>query len=188
MSLRRHHPSLAMLLIIGVGAQLAASALVFARDRSHMDHAYAHGGEGLIPTMPRQEVFGTIQEIVRMLEADPATDWSKVNIGALREHLIDMDEVTMRARASERVLNNGLEIAVTGRPAHSPQSNGWSPAYARADCSWLEHEEPGLAQRREACGDRKRSAPSHQDQGARVHGHHGARGAPPDASFDDGER
>jgi hypothetical protein len=76
MSLRRHYLSLAMLLIIGVGAQLAASALVFAQDRSHMDHAYAHGGEGLAPTMPGQEVFGTIQEIVRMLEADPTTDWS----------------------------------------------------------------------------------------------------------------
>jgi hypothetical protein len=33
-----------------------------------------------------------------MLEADPATDWAKANIGALREHLIDMDEITMRAR------------------------------------------------------------------------------------------
>ena len=64
--------------------------------------------------MPGQEVFGTIQEIVRILEADPATDWSKVNISTLREHLIDMDEVTMRAAATERALDNGIEIAVTG--------------------------------------------------------------------------
>ena len=64
--------------------------------------------------MPGQEAFGTIQEIVRILEADPATDWSKVNIGALREHLIDMDEVTMRARAVERALADGVEITVTG--------------------------------------------------------------------------
>ena len=49
-----------------------------------------------------------------MLEADPATDWSKVNISALREHLIDMDEVTLRAAAAERALDNGVEIAVTG--------------------------------------------------------------------------
>ena len=102
MSVRRHYLSLAMLLIIGAGALFAATALVFAQDRPHMDHAHLHGGEGLVPIMPGQEAFGTIQEIVRMLEADPATDWSKVNIGALREHLIDMDEVTMRARASER--------------------------------------------------------------------------------------
>jgi hypothetical protein len=73
------------------------------------------GGEATgQPVMPGQEVFGTIQEIVRMLEADPKTDWSKVNISALREHLIDMDEVTMRASATERSLDNGIEIAVTG--------------------------------------------------------------------------
>jgi hypothetical protein len=66
------------------------------------------------PVMPGQEAFGSIQEIVQMLEADPKTDWSKVNISALREHLIDMDEVTMRASATERALDNGIEIAVTG--------------------------------------------------------------------------
>jgi hypothetical protein len=66
------------------------------------------------PTMPGQEAFGTIQEVVRILDADPATDWSKVNISALREHLIDMDEVTMRATATQRTLDNGVEIAVTG--------------------------------------------------------------------------
>jgi len=32
----------------------------------------------------------------------------------LPEHLIDMDEVTMRAAAAERSLDNGVEIAVTG--------------------------------------------------------------------------
>ena len=74
-----------------------------------------HANGAAVPTMPGQEVFGTIQEIVQILEADPTTDWSKVNIAALREHLIDMDEVTMRAVASERMLSNGIEIAVTGQ-------------------------------------------------------------------------
>lgn len=66
------------------------------------------------PTMPGQEAFGTIQEVVQILEADPTTDWSKVNIAALREHLIDMNEVTLRAVATEQALENGVEIAVTG--------------------------------------------------------------------------
>jgi hypothetical protein len=66
------------------------------------------------PTMPGQDAFGTIQEVVQILEADPTTDWSKVNIGVLREHLIDMHEVTLRAVATERALENGVEIAVTG--------------------------------------------------------------------------
>lgn len=96
-------------------------------------------GAGGQPTMAGQEAFGTIQEIVRVLEADPKTDWSKVNIGALRDHLIDMNEVTLRASAIERPLDNGIEIAVTGEgrtldaikrmvPAHIHELNsmGWN--------------------------------------------------------------
>jgi hypothetical protein len=140
MCVHRHYLSLAVLLIIGAGTLFAASALVLAQDQSHMGHArLVLGGEGLVPTMPGQQAFGTIQEIVHMLEADPATDWSKVNIGALREHLIDMDEVTLRARASERTLENGVEIEVTGEGrtlaavrrmvtahAHELAALGWS--------------------------------------------------------------
>ena len=108
--------TLVLLLMTGTGAVLAATALVFAQDKPHMDHAqHMHGGETIDPTLPGQEAFGTIQEIVRILEADPATDWSKVNIAALREHLIDMDEVTMRANARERALDHGREITVTGQ-------------------------------------------------------------------------
>jgi len=105
-------------------------------------HRGMHGqqfGAGGVPTMPGQDAFGTIQEIVQMLENDPATDWSNVNIAALREHLIDMNEVTLRAAASERMLDNGIEIAVTGEgrtlaaikrmvPAHVHELReiGWS--------------------------------------------------------------
>ena len=140
MSVHRHSWNLALLLMVGTGAVFAASALVFAQDTAHIDHArHVHTGEATVPTMPGQQAFGTIQEIVQILEADPATDWSKVNVGALREHLIDMDEVTMRARASEQVLSNGVQITVTGEgrtlgavkrmvPAHAHElaALGWS--------------------------------------------------------------
>ena len=100
---------------VTASAVLVGSSLSRAENASHLDHAqHMSGGEAAVPTMPGQEVFGTIQEIVRMLEGDPSTDWSKVNITALREHLIDMDEVTMRAAATERALSNGIEITVTG--------------------------------------------------------------------------
>ena len=66
------------------------------------------------PSMAGQAAFSAIQEIVRLLEADPATDWTKVNIAALRDHLVDMDEVTMRATAVEKPIDGGLEIAVGG--------------------------------------------------------------------------
>ena len=66
------------------------------------------------PTMPGQDGFGAIQEIVQILEADPKTDWSKVDLEGLRQHLIDMNEVTLKADADAKPINGGLEIAVTG--------------------------------------------------------------------------
>ena len=91
------------------------------------------------PTMPGQDAFGAIQEVVQILEADPATDWSKVNIAALREHLIDMNEVTLHAAANQHIVDNSLVIEVTGEgrtlaaikrmvPAHVRvlQSMGWN--------------------------------------------------------------
>jgi hypothetical protein len=66
------------------------------------------------PTLPGQDAFGAIQEIVAILDADPNTDWSKVNIAALREHLIDMNEVTLHAAAVQTRLADGVDIAVTG--------------------------------------------------------------------------
>ncbi len=97
-------------------------------------------GEATQPTLPGQDAFGAIQEVVRLLEADPKTDWSKVDIAALREHLIDMNEVTLHAAADERRLDNGVEVSVTGEgrvldairrmvPAHAREvngMNGWS--------------------------------------------------------------
>jgi hypothetical protein len=118
--------------MIAVNVALAATAVVRAQDASHMDHAqHMHGGAPVAPTHPGQEAFGTIQEIVRILEADPNTDWSKVNIAALREHLIDMDEVAMRARASERALDNGIEIIVTGEGRTLAAIKRMVPAHAR---------------------------------------------------------
>ena len=67
-----------------------------------------------IPTLPGQDAFGAIQEIVTILEADPKTDWSKVDLEALRQHLIDMNEVTLKADAAGKAIEGGLEIAVTG--------------------------------------------------------------------------
>jgi hypothetical protein len=106
----------------------------------HGGGGHMHGQQsGAMPTSPGQDAFGAIQEVVQILEADPATDWSKVNITALREHLIDMNEVTLRANASERTLDNGIEIAVIGEgrtpaaikrmvPAHANElsMHGWN--------------------------------------------------------------
>jgi hypothetical protein len=96
------------------------------------------------PTLAGQDAFGAVQEIVRILEADPKTDWSKVSLEALRQHLIDMNEVTLRADAAATETDGGLRVAVTGSgrtlaaiqrmvPAHAAELNGlggWSATAA----------------------------------------------------------
>jgi hypothetical protein len=95
---------------------------------------------GAVPTLPGQDAFGAIQEVVRILEADPSTDWSKINLAALPAHLIDMNEVTLKAEVAERPVEGGLEMIVIGSgrtlaaiqrmvPAHAREIdglNGWS--------------------------------------------------------------
>ncbi len=66
-----------------------------------------------IPTLPGQDAFGAIQEIVRILEADPATGWSPVNLERLRQHLIDMNDVTLRSEVKSAVAPGGLAMDVT---------------------------------------------------------------------------
>ena len=83
------------------------------------------------PTMSGEAAFGTIQEIVRILEADPTTDWTKVNLAALREHLIDMSELTLRANATQRSLDNGIEITITGDGRTADAIKRMVPAHAR---------------------------------------------------------
>ena len=73
-----------------------------------------HDMSGPKPTSPGSSAFGTISEIVRMLDADPKTDWSKVNIEALRQHLIDMDLVLMTSTVKQRSVPGGVELEVTG--------------------------------------------------------------------------
>lgn len=87
-------------------------------DHATMDHA-AHAAmlracAGQLPTQPGQAAFGAISEIVGMLDADPTTNWEKVNIEALRQHLIDMDDVMMHAAVSPRNIPGGVELTVTG--------------------------------------------------------------------------
>jgi hypothetical protein len=70
-----------------------------------------------LPTAPGEAAFGAISEVVRLLKADPNTDWSKVHIEGLRQHLIDMDDVVMRAVVAQRDIPGGALVTVTARNA-----------------------------------------------------------------------
>ncbi len=137
------------------GAALLAAAGLAAAEQPVMAHdmhsAMDHGAgttmpaaPARLPTMPGQEVFGTIQEIVALLEADPKTDWSKVDIAALREHLIDMNEVALHAVARERAVGDTIEISVTGTGRTLAGIRRMVPAHARelARIGWKTRTEP----------------------------------------------
>jgi len=108
--------------------------------RQHQGMMGGHGAmhsAATTPTLPGQDAFGAIQEIVQILDADPKTDWSKVDLEGLRQHLIDMNEVTLKADAAPNPIEGGLEIAVTGSgrtlmaiqrmiPAWAQMANGLS--------------------------------------------------------------
>ncbi len=82
----------------------------------------AHGGHGAAvespaerATEPGQGAFAAIQEIVSILSEEPDTDWSKVDIDALRRHLVDMSNVTLHADVAASGIENGMRYVVRGR-------------------------------------------------------------------------
>lgn len=133
-------------------ALLASPGLAQAQDTSDRHGAAQHGqhmpgmsqadhrmdgdavGEGILEG--GQSAFAAIQEIVEQLMADPETDWSRVDIETLRQHLIDMDNVTMRAQVSVREIEGGARFEATSDddavtasiramvPAHAATMNG----------------------------------------------------------------
>ena len=99
----------------------------------HAQHMRAMDGMAAgAPAMPGQDAFGAIAEIVRLLDADPSTDWANVDIERLRQHLIDMNEVTLHAVADETSIDNGVEIIVTGEGRTADAIKRMVPAHARA--------------------------------------------------------
>ncbi len=66
------------------------------------------------PTAAGQDAFAAIAEVVRILDADPHTDWRQVDLERLRQHLIDMNEVVLRATVQAHLVPGGLAMEVTG--------------------------------------------------------------------------
>lgn len=80
---------------------------------------------------PGQSAFAAIAEIVAKLDADPETDWSMVDITALREHLRDMDIVTLNSKASANDIEGGIEFIITGDENTIPSIQRMVTAHAQ---------------------------------------------------------
>lgn len=108
--------------IAGAAAGIClAAGSALAQDHQHtpgMTHAagmdMAAAGATSLPREGGQAEFAAVGEIANMLQADPKTDWSKVDIDALRGHLIDMDNVMMLARVVTTPVPGGARFDISG--------------------------------------------------------------------------
>ena len=104
--------------IITRGAALAlfSATTVYAQDHQHTAGMVHPTGADSTATRPPagQAAFAAIADVVRQLEADPHTDWSRVNIERLRQHLLDMDAVVMRSRVTTTNVSGGAQFDVRG--------------------------------------------------------------------------
>jgi len=94
-------------------------------------------GNGL--TEPGQSAFAALSEVVQRLEADPATDWSAVELDALRAHLVDMDLVATGAQATVTKIAGGIRAVATGNGPVLGALRRMVPAHVvqlRQDHSW----------------------------------------------------
>ena len=119
--------ALLITLVVVLAAALVAHTVL--AQSPPMQHPPMHGGQmpmspgaihemhmrqAGVPHMPGQDAFGAIAEVVQILDADPKTDWSKVNLERLRQHLIDMNEVVLRAQVTQTPVPGGLAMDITG--------------------------------------------------------------------------
>jgi hypothetical protein len=157
-------------LVIAISTLISVGLIADEVDHDKMDHAkhmMQMGGEtkqAIIPTAatakfptkspaastssatPLKEagnaIFGTIQETIKMLDADPKTDWEKVDLEGLRQHLIDMENFTSGVdvlskknldkgaeiviRAKSEAAHHSLERALKAHPSMMESETGWT--------------------------------------------------------------
>jgi len=86
-----------------------------------------------------QSAFDLISQVVDQLEANPDTNWELVNIDALRQHLVDMNEVTMNAEVDSSHVDGGARYVVTGKGRTRDAIKRMVPTHAlqiQAELGW----------------------------------------------------
>lgn len=105
----------------------------------HSQHQSRRVSGGL--TESGTDMFATIQEVIQKLSADPNTDWSKVNLEALRQHLRDMFEFSYNVDViSQQPIEQGVKIRVkpvTARAEHAlDRVLGAHPVMLKMETGW----------------------------------------------------
>ncbi|WP_233270465.1 hypothetical protein [Chachezhania sediminis] len=107
----------------------------------HMDHtAHMSGTGSALPVEPGQGAFAALSEIVAMLSADPDTDWSRVDIDALRAHLVDMNRLVMDTYVRSEPVDGGLRMWIATDGPGGEAATRMVPAHGAilaAETGWV---------------------------------------------------
>lgn len=109
----------------------------------HSDTKHVHqSSKSSIPlTEAGNDAYGTLQEALQNLLADPKTDWSKVNMEALRQHLVDMNNFTVNIDINRQTpIKNGVEVILAPHNARVVESLkrmfAAHPAQLKSETGW----------------------------------------------------
>ena len=98
--------------IFMLGATVTMANPAFSDTKAPVQHAHSSTQPGVL-TAPGNDAFGAIQEVVNKLMSDPKTDWKRVNLEALRQHLVDMANTTLYVDVVEqKPIKNGITFTV----------------------------------------------------------------------------
>ena len=76
------------------------------------DHTLVRNSNSVL-TEAGTDPFAVIQEAIALLEANSDTDWSVVNIEALRSHLVEMQDMTLNVTVEQQPINFGFMAVIT---------------------------------------------------------------------------
>lgn len=132
-------------LMLALSPETAAGQHDHPADGAPHQHAAeepASPGDGGVTTTPLREpgnaAFAAIQEVLAVLRARDDTDWSRVDLEALRQHLVDMRRFTQEAVVLEQeTIEGGLRVVVRGT---SPAAGSSIRSAASAHGPMLESE------------------------------------------------
>lgn len=102
------------LIVAGLGIPPVLAASQHTGHDSHVQQTQTK----VLQTLPLeggQSAFAAIAEIVAMLKNDPDTDWQMVDIDALREHLVDMNELSLNAKVQTASNDREIVFHITGQ-------------------------------------------------------------------------
>lgn len=130
--------------LILAGSVLAAVVIGYAFANSSSSSGDSHHDEmtrelKTTPVEPGQGGFAAIAEIVAILNNDPETKWGNVNIEALRDHLVDMDELTLNAEVSTTTSDDELQFKIKGHGRTLRAIQSMVPAHVKQladDLNW----------------------------------------------------